>query len=331
MTRLYGPMLAVLATAGAAHATFFSFASDNDDASWTWTGSGSDLANAQDPTDPVTLLIDDQNGGLPPLEMDVEFEADFTLNFNSSIPVGGDVFIHTYVVDGEFTFREASGAPVLAATFEGAILTAPGSENAWSSAAAVLGSDSFTTVTYESFISEPDYELFEGLSIASEDFGFDLTVINTSGNIPFDGEGLGVALDEDGLPLEVYFAEGSFSGSATFIPAPGAVAVLGLGGLAATRRRRRRPATRTTVIPPAANRRGGCLCAEVAPLPAPERPGDELASVSRAQLAVQRLDVIVHGVGTAADLVRNRTHRHAAREQSQDLVFAIAEPASGGG
>ena len=232
--------LAIAALAGTANASFFSFASDNDDQSWTFSGMGGGMFDAADATDALTLLIDDNNGPLAPLELSVEFDADFALTYVASVAIGGGNFLHTYTVDGMFTFDDAnSGDQLFQVDFTGAVLTAPGGENSWSSTAAALGSDTFTDVTYTSFVEFADYGVFEGESVGPDDFGFDLTVLNTSGEIPFgDPDALGVDLDPNFLPAAQWWSEGSFSGSATFVPAPGSIALLGLGGLVAFRRKR---------------------------------------------------------------------------------------------
>ncbi len=228
--------------AGTAQATFLSFASDSDDKSWTWTGKGASMFDAADAFDPITLMIDDHNGPLPAVAMSVEFDAEIHLSYNASVPIGGGFFVHTYHASGFFKFDDfSSGAPVVKVFFEGAIMTAVGGAASWGSTGALLGSDDFTSVTYESHIHMPAYGLFAGAtSIGPDDFGFDLSVINHSGLIPYTPHPStnGVALGSDMLPLVQWWAESSYSGSAVFVPSPSSMALLGLAGLVAVRRRR---------------------------------------------------------------------------------------------
>jgi len=235
--------VAVTFAGTAANATLFSFASDVADTRWTWTGDGASMTDGLDAENPLTLLIDDDNGVLPELEFDVEFVADFTIEHVSSDSVDG-IVLHNYTVDGEFSFVDNSGTEpmtILSAVFSNGVLTAPGDESNWGTNAAVIASDLFTDVTYTSGLENPDYGLFLGESIGGDDFSFELTLLNTSGALPYDGEdpGVPISVDGDSLPSEMWFAEGSFSGAATFVPAPSAAGLLALAGLAGLRARRR--------------------------------------------------------------------------------------------
>jgi MYXO-CTERM domain-containing protein len=235
MKRVLVSTLAIAALGGAANGQFFSIASDSDDMNWAVMGEG---ANMVDAAELATLLIDDNNGPLDPIALEVDFEADISLSWVKS-SVFGDDFLHVYSAEGSFSFNDLdTGDPLIAVSFSGAVLAVPGSENAWSSTGALLGSDGFTEVTYESFISLPAYGVFPGLSVGPDDFGFDLTVINTSGELPYEPGFEGVELGEENLPASQWWSEASYSGSANFIPTPGALALLGLAGMFGLRRRR---------------------------------------------------------------------------------------------
>ena len=68
------------------------------------------------------------------------------------------------------------------------------------------------------------------------DAAFTLTNLLSFSN---DATQPGVPLDpQTFLPAEKWQSEGSYSGSAFFIPAPASLAMLGAGGLIAARRRR---------------------------------------------------------------------------------------------
>ena len=222
---------AVLAlAAGSAQAAYFSFASDNNHTDWTFGGFGASVNDAQDPSDPMQLLIDDDNGLLPQLAFNVEFEADFDIAFVGSVPLGGNL-VHTYSVNGTFSFLQA-GNPLLTGTITNGALSAIGTQGAWFSTAAIQGNDNPNgSVSYQWFGADnPAYGLFASTSIGPDDGAFTLTVLN-------DGTP-GVGLDPANLPSNEWFSEGSFSGSAQFIPTPGSLAVLGLAALAGLRRRR---------------------------------------------------------------------------------------------
>ena len=76
-----------------------------------------------------------------------------------------------------------------------------------------------------------DLNVFAGQSVSPDDFGFDLSLLNSGPN--------GVAIDpQTGLPIATWRSEGSYSGSATFVPTPGAAALAGLGLVTVSRRRR---------------------------------------------------------------------------------------------
>jgi hypothetical protein len=221
-----------LLAASGAHAAFFSFASDNDHTSWTFRGIGNNVRDAQDGVDPQVLLIDDNNGVLPPLAMNLDFNADFIIGYLASVPLGGGTFVHNYSLNGNFSFVDAGGNAVLTCLVRDGSLTAIGGAASWFSTATLQGNDNpFGAVTYTwNGPANPAYGLFPGQSIGPDDAAFTLTVLNSPG--------VGVPLDQGHLPSQQWFSEGSYSGSAFFVPAPGAAALLGLGGLVVARRRR---------------------------------------------------------------------------------------------
>jgi hypothetical protein len=224
----------VAGLAASANAGIFSFASDNDHTSFTFTGFGGAVGDAADPGDVFALLIDDDNGILTPLTYEVEFNADFAIDYVGSVDLGGGLFVHTYSLDGEFGYYDASGAPVLTATIDHGALTALGTAASWLSTSTVLGADGDASdVTYSWHLDDnADYGLFTGSSVGpADDAAFTLTFLQS-------GQGSGVVLGSDMLPDDEWVSEGSYSGSATFVPAPGTMALLGGVGLMLGRRRR---------------------------------------------------------------------------------------------
>lgn len=228
----------VAAVAFPASAAFFSFPSDADHTSWTFTGIGPSVGDAADLFDPQVLLIDDDNGPLPPMLLGVEFEADFELMHIGSLPFVAGKFTHTYVLNGSFAFVDpVSGAPVLSCVIRDGLFTAVGDGGAkaptWNSTATIQASDDYGIVTYTWHgPDDPAYGLYTGQSVGLDTAAFTLTVLHSE-------FGPGVALDDRTyLPMHRWYSEGSYSGSAYFIPSPGAMALAGMGLLVVGRRRR---------------------------------------------------------------------------------------------
>lgn len=224
----------VAGLAAGANAGIFSFASDNDHTSFTFDGFGGGVFDAQDPGDVLNLLIDDDNGNQVPLSFEVEFSANFDIAFAGSVAIGGGMFVHTYSLSGQFGFFTAGGDPVLTASIVGGALTALGGANNWLSSSTVLGADgNGADVEYVWHLANnADYGLFTGASVGpADDAAFTLTFLQS-------GQGSGVGLDTAMLPSDVWNSEGSYSGSATFVPAPASAAIgIGLGVLGLRRRR----------------------------------------------------------------------------------------------
>jgi len=259
MRPVYAATLVAAAVAAPAAATTFSFASDFASDRFTFENGE---ANAV----PVDLLIDDENGFRDTLSIETRFSGDFTLAPRTAAPeVAPGVFVHTYSVrspdfefrgdiDGDGNFDDL----LLSVSAGGAVQTVIGGENTWGSAGSIFSDrDAFgqgSGVVYtvqqalidlidtEFGVDAADYGIFAGDSIESlSDFAFTLTNIQADPSEagPFGEGGIPVTLDpEFGRPDIAWVSEGSFSGTARFIPAPGIGAVL-LGGLGLAGRRRR--------------------------------------------------------------------------------------------
>lgn len=222
----------VAGLATAASASIFSFASDNDHTSYTFAGFGSSVTDGMDPGDVFELLIDDDNGSNNPLSFEVEFGASFDLAYVGSTDLGNGLFIHSYSLSGEFGFFDGNDA-VLTADIASGALTAFGTANSWLSTSTVLSADGDADNLVYTWHGDdiPDYGLYTGDSVGVDDAAFTLTYLQSS-------SGSGVNLDSGMLPEDEWQSEGSYSGSATFVPTPGSLALLGLGSLAVGRRRR---------------------------------------------------------------------------------------------
>lgn len=248
-------VVALLGVAGSAQATLFSFASDDESDFFTFrgtaaTGSSFSMMQGRDPRNRVTLKIDDENGARPTVSLDVGFTANWTLTWIGSVGMG-NAQTHAYALSGTFTFVDPNtGADLLtiAVTNQSpAGMTIGGTMSQWGSAGGMFGSDSSASVVYTATpalitlfnantsggATNADYELFTGASIGpNDDFGFSLTFVNAAGGpVPIN--------QTTRLPSAAWNAEGSYSGSATFlIPSPGSLALMGAAGLVALRRRR---------------------------------------------------------------------------------------------
>lgn len=246
--------LAFLAAAGSAQATFFSFASDVNSNGFTFAGTagptGTFTVSQANQVNNFTLLIDDNNGGLPTLSITgLTLQANLTATGGVSQNIVGTLFQHSYRVTGTISFLSGSNTllEILIGANNQAVLSVPGTSNQWSTSGAVLGADSFSDVTYRATTNLVNaitaaggnaaaYGIAVGPSgiadsVGPDDFAFTLTTINT-GTI-----GTGPTLNSNRAPTTAWQAESSYSGSTT-IPAPGSAALMGLAGLIAMRRRR---------------------------------------------------------------------------------------------
>lgn len=228
----------VLAIAGMAQASTFSFAADTNFDGPILQG-GPTTANTSlirdgstqnsDGTVQVNFTWDpdgDGPGGSVVIPSKLELLADSTSY--SKINVGG-IWIHTYVFKGSYEFRQQSdNAMLMSVAFNSGVWTsASASEFAWGSTATLQcsegidGSLSFTAGAPLGFID---------LS-SSENFAFTLTDIRT-----LNGGGP-VPIGADGTPQAFWKSEASWSAQA--VPAPGAMALTLLAGGLVLRRGKR--------------------------------------------------------------------------------------------
>jgi len=230
---------------GAAQAAFLSFASDMADQAYTFTGNAGAMSSATNAGNPLQLVIDDNNGPAPRLEVSVAFSAQYTLTFVGDVALPGGAFSHNYAANGSFSFTDiASGVTLLTTTFSNALFTARGAANTWFSTGALqVDSEGGSSVNMVwGGANLPAYGLSPGvLTGTPRGFAFDLSAINFNGSLPYNNLNPGVALNTGSkLPAQTWWSESSFSASVNnTVPAPaGAAALAGLGGLFLTRRRR---------------------------------------------------------------------------------------------
>ena len=233
-----GAIVVLSLTAGVASAqnVTFSFASDVASNEPTFEGQA-DTGVISVVRIPTGLEVDDANGPLPTLSYDTRFYCDFQLTYSGSFNLPGGQVLHTYGVDGTFRFQSST---VMQVTIEDGVLTALGDANGWGSTATIQASSlAGSNVNYEwQAASQAAYNLFTGASTSDmTDAAFTLTDIFS---FPAGAAGVpGVTINpQTGLPNVAWESEGSYSGSAFFVPAPGTAMIAGLGLTALGRRRR---------------------------------------------------------------------------------------------
>ena len=229
-------LTAGLAVAPATAGTL-SFRSDDNHRGFTFQGVGNSITHAAQ-FDPYQLLIDDHNGPLAPVQFNVRLLADFTITPTGVVNIFGSI-LHTYALNGGFSFVDFfTGAPLLNAQVVNGAMTSPGNFGGWGTSGNLQGNDQpqSSSVTYQWFGPDlPGYQFFNGQSsVGLDDFGFTLTSITSGFIAPIAG----VPVGEGGVPISTWASEGSFSGTAYFVPTPGAAGLMILGCLAANRRRR---------------------------------------------------------------------------------------------
>lgn len=233
--------------AGASADTFFSFASDGADTTWTFQGAGNSFTASIAASDPLSLLVNGDGAG-PAVSVDAVMSGGVTIRYVTSVAMPSGSDLHIYTANGSFQFSDpVSGNLLLDLNVGNATFSSLGNAAGWGSSATLESNDTFAnlvtyTATADLVAAVPNaanFGLAVGSTIGDDDFAFTLTAINTDGSLPYTGADRGVAVGADFLPIEDWFSEGSFSGSAgVFVPTPGGAALLGLGGLAMIRRRR---------------------------------------------------------------------------------------------
>ena len=225
----------VLGAATVAHADYFSFASDSNPDGPTFLGGRQVLSRFRDalPVDPTGITVGflwdaDENGPNPAILIpsSFRFQADFT---GHSVQNVLGVFINSYTATGFYEYRtlNPASALVLRVEFSSAVFTSVSSSaNTWG-ATATLQDQSRTDGSLRfiagNALPGADY------SNAPGDFAFTLTNLRNNA-------GGSIQLNTEGNPNAEWRSEGSWSAHVT--PAPGSMALLGIGSLVATRRRR---------------------------------------------------------------------------------------------
>ncbi|MEL6498620.1 MAG: hypothetical protein AAF937_11380 [Planctomycetota bacterium] len=214
----------------------FSFASDTQSSATTFSGGGVNLRQTGDEGARLELLADDANGPLPTLVFETDFFADLSIEFIDSVPLPSGAVSRIYSLSGSFNFNDAAtGAPLLRAELSSGLLTSIGTDDRWGSTASIEASSVIDAATSYTWLGEsiPAYNLFESSKSTFADASFTLSNILDS----FGVAGVDLVSSSQ-TPVDGWSSEGSYSGSAFFIPAPASAALLAAGGAFAGRRRR---------------------------------------------------------------------------------------------
>lgn len=220
--------IAIILLAGAAgsvNAGFVSFASDGNGDGPTFVGTTANSFRDGDPLSidgiaNVQLLIDlDRDGPLPATVRLARLRFDGVLSNYAAVPVG-TLTAHTYRLSAQFSFLDQStGSTILSVISPDAVFSSfSNSGSAWGPAGGIQSVNA-------SIIGGELASLFT----EAEDFAFTLTSLQ-------DTSGGAVNITPNGAIQDVWRSEASFS--ASLIPSPGAMVLLGAGLVTATRRRR---------------------------------------------------------------------------------------------
>lgn len=228
-------VLAATCIAGAAQASFFSFASDRNPDGPTFAGATTGPGVVRDgrPFDgnnsvSVNFLADlDEDGPNAPQSFDARFEFDGNLSGYQMISFGTR-FVHVFNLDGAFSvINNADDTTLFQATFRGATFASISNSAGLLGQSASLSNDDAADA---SLVFTTGGAL-AGVGVdSSRDFVFTLTNLRLSGN------GGRVGVTPGGSVSGPWIAEGSFSAQA--VPSAGSLALLGLGLGAMGRRRR---------------------------------------------------------------------------------------------
>jgi hypothetical protein len=222
---LWVPTAAAGLCAATAGAATFSFASDDNHDGPTWLFDADQLWTYGDVGVDLLVDVDEDGPGEAVVFEDAVFEADITLDYQSTADLGGGLYLHIFTASGTASWNDLAGGALLDLEFFSGVMTAVSdSADAISSTATLAGED-FDMGAAVYTPGQPLIDLGLTQLVDPQDFAFTLTDINDGAGAPLDNGLLG--------PGD---AEGSYSGSAN-IPAPGSLALLGLSALTFTRRR----------------------------------------------------------------------------------------------
>lgn len=227
--------IAALTLAGAtAQATTFSFSSDRNTDGPTLASLQSGSVIDGRPFDlggqvVVDFFYDlDENGPGGAGVIPAAFEFSAAIKSYTVTSVAGN-FLHSWTLEGQYKFIElTTGQTFFTATFANALMS-----NFSDSAALLSKSGSMqSNLAADAALAFTTGGALAGLDVTGlPDFGFTMTALRSAAN------GGRVAVAADGRFLSPWKSESSWSARA--VPAPGALALVGLGGLLLARGRKR--------------------------------------------------------------------------------------------
>lgn len=224
---------ALMMLAGSAQASFFSFSSDRNTDGPTFSSlSGKSVSDGRpfDVTGKVTIdfMYDaDENGPGAATIIPASFEFDATATSYAVTPFAGS-FIHSWTLAGTYKFTElTTGTTFFSAAFGNALMT----NFSDSSTLLSLSGSILSNKPADGSLAFATAGALAGVDVSGgQDFSFSLSAFRSAAN----GGRVGVAAD--GSFLSQWKSEGSWSAHA--VPAPGALALIGLGGLMLAKRKR---------------------------------------------------------------------------------------------
>ncbi|MFZ4574111.1 MAG: hypothetical protein ACOYN0_06915 [Phycisphaerales bacterium] len=224
---------ALAIAAGSSHAALFSFASDRNQDGPTFSALAVNAISDGRSLDAngvisVDFLADRDNDG-PGAAQSVEAQFEFAANITSyQVVAFGGQFIHNFTISGAFNIVQPGAQPtvIFHAMFNNALFSS------FSNSANQLGRSAQIQANDQ---ADPSLMFATGGVLADidvsdqRDFAFSLSNVQLA-------NGNRVPVSANGITAVPWSAEGSFSASA--IPAPGVLALGGLGLIATARRRR---------------------------------------------------------------------------------------------
>lgn len=224
---------ALTLTAATASATTFSFSSDRNTDGPTLASLQAGSVIDGRPFDlGGQVIVDffydaDEGGPGGPAVIPASFEFDAVITNYTAVPVGGN-FLHSWTLEGQYKFTElTTGQTFFTATFASALMS-----NFSDSATLLSKSGSMqSSKPADSALVFATGGALTGLDVtALQDFAFSMSALRSAAN------GGRVAIGADGRFLSPWKSESSWSARA--VPAPGAAALLALGGVFVGRRKR---------------------------------------------------------------------------------------------
>lgn len=218
--------------AGSAHAALFSFASDRNQDGPTFSALAVNAVNDGRSLDAngvitVDFLADRDNDG-PGAAQSITSNFEFAANITSyQVVAFGGQFIHNFTLSGAFSVVDASNQQVIFhAMFNNALFSS------WSNSANQLGRSAQIQANDQ---ADPTLSFATAGALADIDVSQDRDFAFSLSNVQL-ANGNRVPVTPNGISQVPWSAEGSFSAAA--IPAPGVLALGGLGLIATARRRR---------------------------------------------------------------------------------------------